>query len=60
MDRDDDQQQAELHAELELMTIAALARCATAGADQDDIQFLAAQLGVGDWFRQEQSRTRLG
>ncbi len=51
MDRDDDRQQAEAHQDLELMTLAALARCAGAGGNFDDLHFLAAQLGVGDTFK---------
>lgn len=51
MDRDDDRQQAEANQELELMTIAALARCADAGGNFEDLHFLAAQLGVGDTFK---------
>ncbi len=50
-DMDDGQQQAELYAELEQNTLAALDRCAKAGGALDDLHFLAAQLGVGDTFR---------
>ena len=51
MDRDDDRQQAEANQEVEVMTLAALARCAGAGGNFDDLHFLAAQLGVGDTFK---------
>lgn len=51
MDRDDDRQQAEANQELELTTIAALARCADAGGNFEDLHFLAAQLGVGEPFK---------
>lgn len=49
--RDDDRQQAEANMELELITLAALARCVDAGGTFDDLRFLAAQLGVGEPFR---------
>ena len=49
--RDDDRQQAEANMELELITLAALARCADAGGAFNDLHFLAAQLGVGDAFK---------
>jgi hypothetical protein len=49
--RDNEQDYAEMNHELELMTLAALTRCAGAGGDPDDLQFLAAQLGVGDQFK---------
>ena len=49
--RDDDRQQAEANMELELIPLAALARCAGAGGNFDDLHFLAAQLGVGDTFK---------
>lgn len=50
---EDDRQLAEMNQELELETIAALARCVTAGGNTDDLQFLAAQLGVGDSFKKQ-------
>lgn len=49
--RDDDRQQAEANMELELITLAALARCVDAGGTFDDLHFLAAQLGVGEPFK---------
>lgn len=50
-DRPNEQDYAEMNRELELMTLAALTRCAGVGGNLDDLQFLAAQLGVGDQFR---------
>lgn len=49
--QDDDRQQAEANIELELLTLAALARCADAGGAFNDLHFLAAQLGVGEPFK---------
>ena len=50
-DRTNEQDYAEMNRELELMTLAALTRCAGVGGNLDDLQFLAAQLGVGQEFR---------
>ena len=58
--RDDDRQQAEANMELELITLAALARCADAGGALDDLLFLAAQLGVGEPFRKAYASTPAG
>ena len=47
----DDGQQAMYYQEMELETLAALARCVTAGASFDDLHLIAAQLGVGAAFK---------
>lgn len=44
---DEEYGNAHYYEEQELETLAALARCATAGGNSDDLQFLAAQLGLG-------------
>jgi hypothetical protein len=39
--------------EQEQMMLAALARCRQAGAAQDDVEALAAMLGVGDTYKRQ-------
>lgn len=47
----DDGRQAMYYEELERDTLEVLDRCARAGAQLPDLQFLAAMLGVGDRFQ---------
>jgi len=46
-----DAQQQLMHEEQEQMALEALARCQQAGAPDEDLQLLAAMLGVGQEYR---------
>ena len=54
----DDGQQAMYYLELEQATLEALDRCHNAGAKDDDLYFLAAQLGVGERYRKAHAAHR--
>jgi hypothetical protein len=47
----------EMHREQEEMALAALARCGSAGASEDDLRLIAAILGLGSEYQRVQDES---